>query len=553
MRVSCILPVRNGERYLRECLDSILGQLGADSEVLLIDDASEDNTAQIAGEYPQVKILRNDTAQGPPASRNRGIQVAQGEFLCFSDCDDTWPKDRLQVQLRRFKERPELEICLGHVQNFMDDPQAVLPERLRKPVPAYSSAAMLCRRSAFERLGLFNAQLQHASDAQWFLEARHAKLAVEMYPEVVLFRRLHRSNFSLMNGDAARDDFIYLLKGHLDRCRQSPLQQLFQRLLGRSTGETREVSRYGVAGGRVELRTSDPSLVQTWMEDWAPFRLQEEFPADLIVDVVPQEQPEQELFPLEPALPPRLLAMGLVAGADQPVMAVQRPGLLALYDTRRQRAVAALAPERLLPSDAAKPLQLFLLQWLTGQKGAVFHAAVASRNGRAVLLLGDEHAGKSTLLAACLEDGWDFGGDDLVMLRPGSDGAICASPLYSCMWLEPQQAALFPSLVPALQVHPLEPKALIRIGRRWPERVSPGAQIVATVVCSERPGEWESISRAEVVKVLAGSSFHKLLGRHDQAKLDLAASVAQQGPCFRMGRGMPLPQVVRRLGELVDG
>lgn len=91
-RISIIVPVYNVERYLRQCLDSIIGQSFRDIEILCIHDASPDGSLAILREYaardPRLIILDQSRNQGPSVARHAGMEVARGEFLLFVDPDD---------------------------------------------------------------------------------------------------------------------------------------------------------------------------------------------------------------------------------------------------------------------------------------------------------------------------------------------------------------------------------------------------------------------------------------------------------------------------------
>ena len=90
-KVSIVLPIYNGELTLRRCLDSILSQVFADFEVIVINDGGNDNSWEICAEYEKkdgrIKIINQDN-KGVSAARNVGIRNASGEFITFVDCDD---------------------------------------------------------------------------------------------------------------------------------------------------------------------------------------------------------------------------------------------------------------------------------------------------------------------------------------------------------------------------------------------------------------------------------------------------------------------------------
>lgn len=89
--ISLIVPVYNGERFLRACADSVLNQSMREIEVIFVDDGSTDGSREILKEYAQKDVRVRVIAQenrGVSAARNRGIEEAKGEYLWFFDCDD---------------------------------------------------------------------------------------------------------------------------------------------------------------------------------------------------------------------------------------------------------------------------------------------------------------------------------------------------------------------------------------------------------------------------------------------------------------------------------
>lgn len=95
-KVSVIVPVCGVEKYLRECVDSILAQSLQDIEIILVDDGSPDNCPAIVDEYavrdPRIVAVHQENA-GPGPARNKGISLATGDFIAFMDPDDLYPSN----------------------------------------------------------------------------------------------------------------------------------------------------------------------------------------------------------------------------------------------------------------------------------------------------------------------------------------------------------------------------------------------------------------------------------------------------------------------------
>lgn len=223
--VSCIVPVFNGERFVVEALESILEQTYKPVEVIVVDDGSTDATPLILAEYEgRVRYVRQSRL-GPGAARNRGIKSAQGDFLAFLDADDLWHPEKLSRQIARFETRPGLQLCLTHVQNFWapeleHEAEHFRDHRIAKPLPGFSTVTMLARRGIFKHLGHFSTSLQHIHDTEWFVRAMEQGAAIEMLPDVLVYRRLHRENRSRLLASNSRQEYLELVRAHLDRSRR---------------------------------------------------------------------------------------------------------------------------------------------------------------------------------------------------------------------------------------------------------------------------------------------------------------------------------------------
>ena len=90
-KISVIIPVYNVEKYLRECLDSLLNQTFKDIEIICVNDGSTDGSLNILNEYASKDsrfIIINQNNQGLSAARNNGLNVAKGDYVAFLDSDD---------------------------------------------------------------------------------------------------------------------------------------------------------------------------------------------------------------------------------------------------------------------------------------------------------------------------------------------------------------------------------------------------------------------------------------------------------------------------------
>ena len=112
-KVSVVMPVYNGEAYLRQAIDSILAQTFVDFELVLINDGSTDASVSIIESYgdPRVRLYNNAQNSGLAAIRNRGIREARGQYIAWLDCDDISLPTRLEKQVALLEKNPDVALC----------------------------------------------------------------------------------------------------------------------------------------------------------------------------------------------------------------------------------------------------------------------------------------------------------------------------------------------------------------------------------------------------------------------------------------------------------
>jgi glycosyltransferase involved in cell wall biosynthesis len=223
--ISCIVPVFNGERYLKETINSILEQTYRPLEIIVADDGSTDGTAKVVANYKEQVFYLWQPNAGTAAARNLGLSAAKGEFVAFLDADDLWHPEKLARQMARFHERPELDFCITHVQNFwipelVEEEKQFRNNRRSKPLPGYTTYTLLARRILFEKIGQFITTLRHSDDTEWFLRASERGAVKELLPDVLAYRRLHHNNLSRLHSSASVDEYLRLVKASLDRRRR---------------------------------------------------------------------------------------------------------------------------------------------------------------------------------------------------------------------------------------------------------------------------------------------------------------------------------------------
>ncbi len=196
MEVSVIIPTYNRIGTIGRALDSVLAQQGPVQEVLVVDDGSEDGTADfIAQHYPQVEVIRQ-TNTGVSAARNRGLIKAKYEWIALLDSDDEWLPNKLQKQRVVLAETNEL-IC--HTDEiWVRSGKRVNPMKKHKkpegwifkaslPLCCVSPSSVLVHRSVFDRVGLFDESLPACEDYDLWLRI-FSRYPVVLVPELLLVK-----------------------------------------------------------------------------------------------------------------------------------------------------------------------------------------------------------------------------------------------------------------------------------------------------------------------------------------------------------------------------
>lgn len=214
--VSVIVPVYNGEKYIRATLEAILNQTVRPMEVIVINDGSSDNTVSVVEQFGISVTLINTPNGGECAARNTGATVAKGNWLGFCDSDDLWLPTKLEKQLRLAHQVPDIRCVIVDFAEFTD---SVVSDRshfsfaprdfwlkeqhasgfvVREPItgklttfqPSISSAPIVKRDFYFEVGGFDVEETRWAPDTCFHFRCLSA-VPFGVVPEVLMHYRRH--------------------------------------------------------------------------------------------------------------------------------------------------------------------------------------------------------------------------------------------------------------------------------------------------------------------------------------------------------------------------
>ena len=204
--VDIVVPTNRVSRFLPTALASVRDQDYREWQLFLVDDGSDspDELERLARELPQTSVIHREHA-GVSAARNAGIRAGTGEYLAFLDDDDVWPLGRLGELVATLRAHPDAAGAFGDGR-YIDGGGRVFgqwatraasqEEFLSRATPIPRIAALLVRRDALDRVGLFDERLAYSEDDELILRLLRVAPLVSSGTVVVDYRR-HDHNVTL--------------------------------------------------------------------------------------------------------------------------------------------------------------------------------------------------------------------------------------------------------------------------------------------------------------------------------------------------------------------
>ena len=221
---SVIISARDAARTIGETLDSIAAQTAAPLEIILVDDGSIDETADIAERHPaRVHVVRS-VNRGPAAAANTGVGLSRGKWLAFLDADDLWMPERLRLALDK-AHSSGCDAVMGSMLAFRDPdtpPEAFAGLRYVEGVTQGAVVgALLVRSSGFRSLGGFDERFRTGHFVEFMGRFRHAGQRLETIPDCILLRRIRPASLGRRSASDATGGTDRLSKDFLQIAREA--------------------------------------------------------------------------------------------------------------------------------------------------------------------------------------------------------------------------------------------------------------------------------------------------------------------------------------------
>lgn len=208
MLISIITPTYNRELFLSQMIESVLAQTHREWELIIVDDGSTDNSKELVQQYidkdPRINYLQQEN-QGQSIARNKGLAVANGEFICFLDSDNYWPQDKLEKSVQAFKDYPDADIVYGDCvtideqgtelhRNNMKRHSGRIAHLLLKDNFVSMNTAMT-KKTCFNEMGGMSGTRRVADDYDLWLKFS-ARFKFQYIPEYMVFYRVMKNQIS---------------------------------------------------------------------------------------------------------------------------------------------------------------------------------------------------------------------------------------------------------------------------------------------------------------------------------------------------------------------
>ncbi|MBR5597746.1 MAG: glycosyltransferase [Lachnospiraceae bacterium] len=201
--ISIVVPIFNGEKYIKDCITSILLQTYVDWELLLIDNASDDDSLRLCKEYAvkddRIQVLHQHRNMGVSVARNLGMEKARGEFVTFVDIDD-WIEDDYLERLFAFQNQNKADMVICGYQKAFDKDRQVLQDRLKK-----QKENQACIENSIQKTEWFKAYNVEEYLEHYFLEGN-------THCWGVLYQRQLLEGVQFPKGITIGEDMLFLLE-----------------------------------------------------------------------------------------------------------------------------------------------------------------------------------------------------------------------------------------------------------------------------------------------------------------------------------------------------
>lgn len=206
--VSIIIVTYNYEKYIRYAIESAMMQNYPNSEIIVVDDGSTDNTEGVISSYlDKITYIKKENG-GVASARNVGVKASKGKYISFLDADDLWIHDKIQLQVNYMEHNKHIMVCSGDTASFNE--KEVFQKSMKKDLKVYEgkifdklliqnfviNITTMIRKEVLEEVGLYDEELKIAEDYNLYLRIAMKNHSFGFIDKVLAKRRCHETNIT---------------------------------------------------------------------------------------------------------------------------------------------------------------------------------------------------------------------------------------------------------------------------------------------------------------------------------------------------------------------
>ncbi len=201
--ISVMMPTYNNGKYIKQAIDSIYAQEYDNIEIIVVDDGSTDNTKEILKQYKDIKYIYIEH-KGISFARNVALEHSKGEYMAFCDSDDYWLPNKLNTQIKYFKEHPDCEIVFTKYKNIFENEQlktnerAIVEKKIENEYEQYLPSALM-KKKLFDKYGNYDENFSGIEDGEFVFRIVMKGTKIKHFIDKVFYiRRIHGNNITLI-------------------------------------------------------------------------------------------------------------------------------------------------------------------------------------------------------------------------------------------------------------------------------------------------------------------------------------------------------------------
>lgn len=201
-----VIPAFNAEKYIAECLQSVLSQTTPPQQIIVVDDGSVDATAQIARNSSSIVKVISTPNRGAGAATTTGVDAVQTDIVAFVDSDDVWLPKKMEIQLASLNDSALVcDAVTSRMRAFGD----IHLKYINEKYSGWLRSTLAIWMDAYHRVGEVR-DLGHGYGEMidWFSRAKHAGLNIKLVDEALALRRIHSESVSFKANAGQAQDYL---------------------------------------------------------------------------------------------------------------------------------------------------------------------------------------------------------------------------------------------------------------------------------------------------------------------------------------------------------